>query len=201
VKNNLQLIISMFNLQVRALPEGQARQALLEAAGRVRAMALVHERLYQSGTLASIRLDGYVGELCEQVAGAASAAQRGIAVRVEAAPLEVGLDVAVPLGLLLNELVTNCLKHAFPGGRHGTVRVCVERLDGDLARLTVSDDGVGLPAAMDRTSQRTLGLKLVSALSDQLRASFTLGERDGVVATLDFRVSGTARHRTDMTMA
>lgn len=191
VKNNLQLIISLFNLQVRSITEEQARQALLDAAGRVRAMALVHERLYQSGTLSSIRLDSYVTELCEQLAGAASAPQRGIAVRVEAAPLEVGLDVAVPLGLLLNELVTNCLKHAFPGGRRGTVSVRVERLDGDLARLTVSDDGVGLPAEMDRTSLRTLGLKLVSALSDQLRASFTLGERDGVVATLEFHVSGT----------
>ncbi len=192
VKNNLQLIISLFNLQVRSLPEGPARQALIEAAGRVRAMALVHERLYQSGSLSSIRLDSYVSELCEQLAGAASAQQRGIAVRVEALPLEVGLDVAVPLGLLLNELVTNCLKHAFPGGRRGTVRVRVERLAGDHVRLTVSDDGVGLPAAPDRTSQPTLGLKLVSALCDQLRASFTLGERDGVVATLEFRVPGTA---------
>jgi two-component sensor histidine kinase len=135
--------------------------------------------------------------LCEQLAGAASAPQRGIVVRVEAAPLEVGLDVAVPLGLLLNELVTNCLKHAFPDGRRGTVLVRVERVDGDHARLTVSDDGVGLPPALDRTSQRTLGLKLVSALSDQLRASFTLGERDGAVATLAFRVSGTAPHGHD----
>jgi PAS domain S-box-containing protein len=195
VKNNLQLIISLFNLQVRSVPEDDARQALIEAAGRVRAMALVHERLYQSGTLASIRLDAYVSALCEELAGAGSASQRGIAVRVEAAPLEVGLDVAVPLGLLLNELVTNSLKHAFPDGRRGSVLVRIECLDGDLARLTVRDDGVGLPAGMDRTSLRTLGLKLVSALSEQLRARFTLDDRDGAVATLEFHV-----HRSDPTM-
>jgi PAS domain S-box-containing protein len=192
VKNNLQLIISLFNLQVRSVAEGQARQALLDAASRVRAMALVHERLYQSGTLSSIRLDEYVGELCEHLAGAASASRRGIVVAVESVPLEVGLDVAVPLGLLLNELVTNCLKHAFPDGRRGRVLVRVECLDAGRARLTVSDDGVGLPVTMDRTSPRTLGLKLVSALSEQLRARFTLDNRDGAVATLEFRVAGTA---------
>lgn len=192
VKNNLQLIISLFNLQVRSLPEGQERQALVDAAARVRAMALVHERLYQSGTLSSIRLDGYVRELCEQVARAVSAQQRGVDVDVDVARLEVGLDVAVPLGLLLNELVTNSLKHGFPSGRRGRVRVRIEALGADRARLTVSDDGVGLPPEMDRTSRQTLGLKLVSALSDQLRARFTLHNSDGVVATLEFRVSGAA---------
>jgi PAS domain S-box-containing protein len=189
VKNNLQLIISLFNLQVRSVSEEQARQALLDAASRVRAMALVHERLYQSGTLSSIRLDDYVRELCEQVAGAASAHQRGIAVDVEAEPLEVGLDVAVPLGLLLNELVTNSFKHGFPDERRGRVLVRLARVDGDTVRLTVSDDGVGLPPGMDRTSRRSLGLKLVSALTEQLRARFTLDNQDGAVATLDFHLA------------
>jgi PAS domain S-box-containing protein len=191
VKNNLQLIISLFNLQVRSVSEEQARQALRDAASRVRAMALVHERLYQSGTLSSIRLDDYVRELCEQVAGAASAHQRGIAVDVETEPIEVGLDVAVPLGLLLNELVTNSFKHGFPGERRGRVLVKLARVDGDNVRLTVGDDGVGLPPGMDRTSRRSLGLKLVSALTEQLRARFTLDNHDGAVATLEFRVAGT----------
>ena len=192
VKNNLQLIISLFNLQVRSVSEEQARQALHDAASRVRAMALVHERLYQSGTLSSIRLDDYVRELCEQVAGAASAHQRGIAVDVEAEPIEVGLDVAVPLGLLLNELVTNSLKHGFPGDRRGRVLVKLARVDGDNVRLTVGDDGVGLPPSMDRTSRRSLGLKLVSALTEQLRARFTFDNQNGALATLEFRVAGIA---------
>jgi PAS domain S-box-containing protein len=191
VKNNLQLIISLFNLQVRSVSEEQARQALHDAASRVRAMALVHERLYQSGTLSSIRLDDYIRELCEQVAGAASAHQRGIAVDVEAEPVEVGLDVAVPLGLLLNELVTNSFKHGFPAERRGRVLVKLAHVDGDTVRLTVGDDGVGLPPGMDRTSRRSLGLKLVSALTEQLRARFTLDNNNGAVATLEFRVAGT----------
>jgi two-component sensor histidine kinase len=132
-----------------------------------------------------------VRELCEQVAGAASAHQRGIAVDVEAEPLEVGLDVAVPLGLLLNELVTNSFKHGFPGDRRGRVLVQLARVDDENVRLTVSDDGVGLPPGMDRTSRRSLGLKLVSALTDQLRARFTLDNHDGAVATLDLRAGAT----------
>lgn len=191
VKNNLQLIISMFSLQVRTLSDSPARHALQEAATRVRAMALVHERLYQSRTLSSIALDEYVAELCEQLAGAASAAQRGIALRVEVVPAEVGLDVAVPLGLLLNELVSNSLKHAFPDGRHGSIVVCLARAQDDAMCLSVRDDGVGLPSGFDRTSTRTLGLKLVSALSDQLRARFSfdamsLQGGNGTLATLVF---------------
>jgi PAS domain S-box-containing protein len=191
VKNNLQLIISMFSLQIRTLADSPARQALQEAAGRVRTMALVHERLYQSRTLSSISLDDYITELCEQIAVAASAPQRGIAVRVEAAPVEIGLDVAVPLGLLLNELVSNSLKHGYPEGRHGEVLVRIVRGEGDTMCLTVGDDGIGLPANFDRTSTKTLGLKLVSALSDQLRAHFSLENRaiehgGGVSATLVF---------------
>jgi PAS domain S-box-containing protein len=192
VKNNLQLIISLFNLQIRALPEGQARQALLEAAGRVRAMALVHERLYQSRTLSSIALDEFIAELCSQLGRAASAPQRGISMQVEAASVDVGLDVAVPLGLLLNELVSNSLKHGFPAGRHGRIQVRVERQKGETMRLTVSDDGVGLPPGIDQTSRQSLGLKLVAALSDQLRASFSLENRDGALATLIFRATGAA---------
>jgi two-component sensor histidine kinase len=197
VKNNLQLIISMFNLQVRALGDSPACQPLLEAAGRVRAMALVHERLYQSGTLSVIVLDVYVAELCDRLAGAASAQQRGIAVRVEAEPAQAGLDVAVPLGLLLNELVSNSLKHAFPEGRHGTIQVRLAHVRPNAMQLTVTDDGIGLPPRFDRTSAQTLGLKLVSALSDQLRASFTLENhaldgRSGVLATLVFSLPGAA---------
>lgn len=194
VKNNLQLIISLFNLQVRAMSDEQARQALLDASGRVRAMALVHERLYQSRTLSSIALDAYVTELCEQLVGASSGAQRGIALRVEAEPVEVGLDVAVPLGLLLNELVCNSLKHAFPDGRRGNILVRIVREGDETMRLTVADDGIGLTPGFDRTSLRNLGLKLVSALSEQLRARFTIqnapGGQGGALATLVFDAAG-----------
>jgi PAS domain S-box-containing protein len=187
VKNNLQLINSLFSLQVRTLPEGEARQALLEAGGRVRAMALVHERLYQSRTLSSISLDEYIEQLCDQLARASSAAQRGIEVRVEAVPLDIGLDTAVPLGLLLNELISNSLKHAFPDSRHGSITIRVGRGADGTVRVEVADDGIGLPPEVDQTNTQTLGLKLVAALCNQLRATFSLQNRGGALATLEFK--------------
>jgi PAS domain S-box-containing protein len=193
VKNNLQLVNSLFNLQVRTLPEGEARVALLEAGGRVRAMALVHERLYQSRTLSSISLDDYIGQLCDQLARAASAAQRGIDVRVQAVPLDIGLDTAVPLGLLLNELISNSLKHAFPDGRHGSITVRVGHAAHGTVRVEVADDGIGLPPGIDQTNTQTLGLKLVAALSNQLRATFSLQNRGGTLATLEFKPAPTGR--------
>lgn len=211
VKNNLQLIISLFNLQARALGDTGARQALQEAAGRVRAMALVHERLYRSPTLASIPIRDYVAGVCEQLANAASAPARGIALVQEVDALECGVDTAVPLGLMLNELVSNSLKHAFPDGRRGTVRVRLARVPDGAAQecpgppdagrtaaaaaeptmcLTVVDDGVGLPPDLDRTSPHTFGLKLVSALSDQLHARLSLsrGDHGGTCAAIVFRL-------------
>jgi len=193
VKNNLQLVISLFNLQARTLKDGRAQRALLEAANRVRAMSLVHERLYQSRTLGTICLDDYVGELCDQLASAGSAHQRGIVLALDVAPVDVGLDLAVPLGLLLNELVSNSLKHAFPAGRRGTIHVTLAYEPGEggaageqLLRLTVRDDGIGLPPNANETSPQTLGLRLVDALSEQLHARLVLENRGGACIMLVF---------------
>jgi two-component sensor histidine kinase len=201
VKNNLQLIISLFDLQVRTVQDPRAQQALIEAMGRVRAMALVHERLNQSHTVGSIALHAYIGELCDQLARAASAQQRAIAVQLDLSPLDVGLDIAVPLGLLLNELVTNSLKHAFPNDRGGTIRVTLapDAPAGEQGRadapctdhcLIVHDNGIGLPHDANRTSTETLGLRLVGALSDGLHARLTLENRHGACITVAFRVPG-----------
>lgn len=194
VKNNLQVITSLFNLQLRALPQGPARTALSDSAGRVRAMALVHEKLYQSGNLSSIMLDAYVSDLCAQLGRAASVERRGIDLRIDVAPIEVGLETAVPLGLLLNELISNSLKHAFPEERGGCVVVHVERTEDNRVRLSVSDDGVGFPVGSDPTFSASLGLKLVAALSNQLGGELTLENRNGAYASLVFRID----HRTEI---
>jgi len=193
VKNNLQLIISLFDLQVRTVQDPGAQQALVEAAGRVRAMALVHERLNRPGTLGLVDLHDYIGELCDQLARGASARQRGIAMTLDVMALAVPLDIAVPLGLLLNELVSNSLKHAFPDGRSGTIRVVLATsATPDTSHcLIVQDDGIGLPPTADRTSTETLGLRLVGALSDGLHARLTLENRCGACITVAFRMPAT----------
>ena len=190
VKNNLQVISSLFNLQLRLLPEGQARTALKESADRVRAMALVHEKLYQSNDLSSIALDGYIQDLCRQLAAASGLAERGISLATELEPVEIGLELAVPLGLLLNELVSNSIKHGFPDGRSGNILIRLTHLheDARTVSLEIRDDGVGLPPDMDFYTRTSLGLKLVGTLSAQINARFLLDSHDGTVARLVFSI-------------
>lgn len=187
VKNNLQMIISMFNLQVRALPEGMARIALTEAAGRVRAMALVHEKLYQSGNLSSIALDTYARDLCAQLAQVGLSAQRKVEIRVDVEHLETGIETAIPLGVILNELISNCYKHAFPDGRDGIVTVRIRSdTDDKRIRLSVADDGVGFPRGFDAASSGNLGLKLVAALTRQLHGELEAESRGGACVNIVF---------------
>jgi PAS domain S-box-containing protein len=189
VKNNLQVITSLFNLQLRTLPEGAARVALKESADRVRVMALVHEKLYQSTDLSSIELDGYIQDLCQQLGSAAGAAQRGIIMLTEVEPVQIGLETAVPLGLLLNELISNSLKHGFPEGQSGVITVRLAHIGEDKVVLEVADNGVGFPAGLDVHASPSLGLKLVAMLSDQLRGEFVMESRNGAYASLTFRLN------------
>lgn len=185
VKNNLQVITSLFNLQARTLPDGLARTALLEGADRVRAMSLVHEKLYQSSNLASVALASYIDDLCARLSGAAGAYQPRLETDVDP-DLAIGLEAAVPLGLILNELISNCLKHAFPEGQQGHIQIKLQR-EADGLRLEVADDGVGLPPGFDPATQPSLGLKLVTSLARQLDGRFEMRSNGGTHAVLHFR--------------
>lgn len=183
VKNNLQVVGSLFNLQLRSLPPGPAQAVLADAADRVHTMALLHEKLYCSPTLSAIDLDDYFGDLLHRIAVSTAAADRGIDVQSHCVRLQIGLDTAVPLGLIVNELVGNALKHAFPDARTGRVRLRVE-IEGDGIVLSVDDDGVGLPADGRHLSSASLGLVLVRSLSSQLDADFALESGAGTLARL-----------------
>jgi len=186
VKNNLQVVSSLFNLQLRGLPAGTARATLQQSADRVRAMALVHEKLCRSNNLETIDILAYVRDLCESLAAATGAGERGITVALDIEPLEIGLDASVPLGLLLNELICNSLKHAFPDGRGGTVRVRLAQDGRGAARLEVGDDGIGI--AHDRAGARpaSLGLRLAATLARQLGGTLHFGGGGGTCVTLSF---------------
>ena len=173
VKNNLQVVQSLLSLQRRSVPEGPASEALEESVQRVRAMALVHEKLYQSGNLAAVSVADYTADLLKQIGDATGAAKRRIRLRADIAPIHTGLDGAIPFGLLVSELIGNALKHGFNQERGGEVRVAlVQQADGAL--LSVSDDGVGLPEAFDLTASGTMGLQLAVNLSRQLGGELEL---------------------------
>ena len=195
VKNNLQVIQSLLSLQRRALPEGEARAALDQSIRRVHAMALVHEKLYQSGTLSVVSLHDYTHELLRHLGETGGAGERGITLSADIDSVEADLETAVPYGLLVAELVGNALKHAFPGQRGG--QVCVSLRRGNVEKgengekgnvtLCVADDGVGLPAGFDIIQCQSMGLQLACSLATQLGGSLQARNEAGAVFTAQLK--------------
>jgi PAS domain S-box-containing protein len=187
VKNNLQVISSLLRLQSTQVNNPVAQAALRDMQNRIGSMALLHEILYQSESFARVDLATYLRSLCSQLFHSLVADPESIQLRVDVA--SVGLDVnqAVPCGLLVNELVSNCLKHAFPQGDGGEVRVELHPVDGGpTLRLRVADNGVGLPADFDLRRSRSLGLQLVSDLVGQIQGRLEIGCGPGAVFEVVF---------------
>lgn len=169
VKNNLQVISSMINMQVRQLGEGSGRDALVDCRSRVQTIALIHERLYQSGDYANVPFSEYIRSLVTNVVEALGTARAAITLELTVDEVRLGVDQAIPCGLILNELITNAFKHAFVGASRGHIQV---RLRNDTACgavvLAVIDDGVALPAGFEPRTVSSLGMVLVATLVDQL---------------------------------
>lgn len=179
VKNNLQVVQSLLSLQGESQPAGPGRSAIEECVLRVRAMALVHEKLYQAGNLASVSLAGYTKDLVAQLAEAQGVDRGRIRLHEDVGETNTGLDYAIPFGLLLTELITNCLKHGFPNGRAGEVRVSLAKQEGGHL-LTVADTGVGFPEGFDPAVRTpSMGLQLAHSLARQLGGELLMQTRGG----------------------
>lgn len=176
VKNNLQIISSLLSLQADALNDPRDHALFKESEGRVRSMALIHERLYKSADLARVDFRDYVESLVTSLFF--SYQQPGVMSDLDVCDARLPLDTAIPVGLIINELVSNALKHAYPDGRTGTVTIAMREEESGLLHLIVHDDGVGLRDDIDPDTAKTLGLNLVSILTRQLGGTL-LVERDG----------------------
>ena len=187
VKNDLQLISSMLSMQGRELGDPRAVSALEECQGRVQIVAQIHEQVYRSDDFAGSRFSASVRTLAAGVFRLASLAPGTVALEVDADE-DVALTVerAIPSGLILNELVTNALKHAFPDGRHGTVRVSVRKRDPGRVALVVADDGVGLGADADQGGAQSLGWQLIEAFAEQLDAEVRVTRGPGTTVDVSF---------------
>jgi two-component sensor histidine kinase len=182
VKNNLQIVQSLLRLGARGLsPEQQ--EPFEAAVRRIGAMSRVHTLLYDSPDLASVDLRDYLAGLAGEVAESYDAPERGIDLALDAEPMRVSLDTAVPLAFIAVELLTNAFRHAYPGGRRGTVTVCSRR-EGERGLLEVSDDGVGLPP--DAGERRSLGLTIVRQLVRQIEGELTLPPAGGSTIRVTF---------------
>lgn len=186
VKNNLQIITSLLRLEAGRSSQPDTKMVLKDVQGRIRAMALLHEALYRSGTFASVELGGYLKQLATQ----AFRVQGNGMVRLDLrlSPAQVSMDVATPCGLLVNELITNALKHAFPPGRGGEILIELHALPTEkdappLWRLRVRDNGIGLPADLDVRREHSLGLQLAADLAKQLGGTLELVSEPGSGST------------------
>lgn len=184
VKNNLQIVDSLLGLQANRSSSPEVLAVLQDSRNRVRSMALLHESLYRSESLARINFAAYVDELCRQVVLSFGRAAEGLTVEKRVSPVRLALDQAVPCGLIINELVSNALKHGFPRGRPGRVLVELGPVGEAMLRLRVRDDGVGLPPEIDPASTPTLGLQLVSDLAGQLDGQLFVEAAEGGGATI-----------------
>jgi two-component sensor histidine kinase len=186
VKNNLQVIISMLKLQSSQIEDPVMLIAMQDSQNRVQSMALIHEKLYQSADLAKIDFAGYLGSLANFLMRSYTPSEKQIALRVEAEPVQLGIDAAVPCGLIVNELVSNALKHAFPNGNGGEVAIQLKPSNNGQVEMSIADNGVGLPKNIDLENSPSLGLQLVNALVGQLDGTLELHSGQGTRFTLRF---------------
>jgi hypothetical protein len=180
VKNNLQVISSLFYLQGQRTDHEPLRRLLDESRNRIQSIALIHEKLYQSEHLAWIDFGDYVRDLMNSLTSAIGAQTPHAKVKVQVDKMFLDIERAIPCALIINELVSNALKHAFPAGRGGemTITIAMGSIAPDLLQLMVSDTGVGFPAEIDVKNTTTLGMQLVCSLTAQLRGTVEM-TRDG----------------------
>jgi two-component sensor histidine kinase len=186
VKNNLQVVSSLMNLQSAQVDDPRLKDALRESQNRVRTMALIHEKLYQSADLAQIDIAGYLHTLVNFLSQSYRERASTVVARVEAENIKVDIETAIPCGLIVNELVSNALKHAFPDGRSGEIRVCVTHNPAGKMLLSVSDSGVGFPVGLDHTRSPSLGLNLVNTLVAQIGGTLSLERTPGTRFSVTF---------------
>jgi two-component sensor histidine kinase len=188
VKNNLQVISSLLNLQAGQVKDAYTVDILRESQNRVHSMALIHEKLYQSSDLSSINFEAYLHSLVTSLSQTYRLQSSNITVHVQAEQIFLSLDTAIPCGLIVNELVSNSFKYAFPDQKPGTLNVACRPIDKNRLILSVEDDGIGLPEGIDIRKQTSLGLKLVNSLVRQIDGELTVRSAHGAHFTITFQL-------------
>ncbi|BDZ70781.1 histidine kinase N-terminal 7TM domain-containing protein [Methanobacterium petrolearium] len=189
VKNNLMVIQSLLNLQSRYIKDTDARDIFKDSQNRAKSMAMIHESLYQSGDLKRIEFSEYINTLAKNLFYSYAADSKQVEMNINVDEVMLDVNTAIPLGLILTELISNCLKYAFPNDKSGKIEIdfhsYAENGENKL-KLTVSDNGVGLPEGFDPKKSDSLGLMLIYSLSDQIGATVTLDTTEGTKFEISF---------------
>jgi len=187
VKNNLNVIYSLLSLESEKSHDPGTKQTFLNAQNRIRSMLVLYDRLYHAEDFTGIDLHSYIEEFSAQLFETYAIDPTRIRLKTSLAAMKLDLKRAVPLGLILNELITNSLKYAYPAGTGGEIRIRLEKAE-DLVTLCVSDDGVGLPSGFDSGSGETLGMNLVAMLTKQINGELSTENAKGTSITVRFRI-------------
>ena len=185
VTNNLQIISNLLSLQSRDIEDEQALHTIQVSQDRIKAMAHVHEMLLQSDDLARIDFGEYIKSLATDLRFSYGLGLRDIDLKIDVENILLGVDTAIPCGLIVNELVANSLKHAFPGDRSGEIVISFQAVDGQNTMI-FKDDGVGLPEDLDISHPSSLGLTIVNAFTGQLGGTIALGRNGGSEISITF---------------
>ncbi len=183
VKNNLQIVSSLLYLQSQHIADGSALEALREGRSRVQSMALIHQNLYQEDNLSGVDVKTYFGKLAKSLFDSYKVQQERIQLHTEIEALNLDVDTLIPLALILNELLSNALKYAFPDDRKGNLTVKIGLQDENLL-LRVADDGIGLPANFDKRQHQSLGYELIRLFAQKLNARLDIVSDGGTEVTL-----------------
>jgi two-component sensor histidine kinase len=192
VNNNLQVVSSLFRLQSRHIGKKSPEDILSDSQNRILSMALIHEKLYKSKDLANIECKVYIESLLSQLFQSHGVAENRITLTKDVEQVFLPLDLAMPCGLIINEIVSNCLKHAFPNGNKGSIEFSLARTD-QWIELVIKDSGAGLPENVVFGNSETLGLRLIEALVKQLQGEISVRRADGTTFHVRFPV-GSAEH-------
>ncbi|MCX6305797.1 MAG: PAS domain S-box protein [Bacteroidetes bacterium] len=185
VKNNLAIVISLLNFQLRNNTNEELTHMIIDIQMRIRSMALIHEHLYRSENLDRIPLASYIESLAYMVMTAFSGHRINLVRELD--PMDVSIETALPIGLIINELLTNAFKYAFPDGAQGDIHLRLEKEENNMCTLVVEDNGVGLPPSSSMDSEKSIGLYIVRLLVEQLEGTVDIKRNNGTSFSIRFR--------------
>jgi PAS domain S-box-containing protein len=189
VKNNLQIVYSLLNLQINTIVDKNAREKIIESQNRIRLMSLIHEKLYQSESLAKINAEEYIGAIANELYYSLSDKKTNTRLCLDIESIEMTIDMAIPCGLIVNELMTNAIKYAFPEGwkGEGKIEILLRSYNDEHVEIKFTDNGVGIPANIDINHAQSLGLQLVNILvKNQLKGSMEIVNKSGLSFIIRF---------------
>ncbi|WP_431241754.1 sensor histidine kinase [Flavobacterium sp. P21] len=196
VKNNLQMVISLLNLQSSFVDNEIALSTIKNSQNRILAMSLIHQKLFMSENVSTINMPIYIRELVEYLKDSFDSKQR-INFKLKIEEVELDVTQAVPLGLIINEAITNALKYAFPNNRDGIISITLLSTHQNRYLLAIQDDGIGIPVNSNSENNKSFGINLIKWLSDDLKAHFSIENKNGTLLQLNFEKTILITNKSD----